>query len=215
MPLFRCPLFSFVSSAFSSRIVAALEKPIGAATFTSSNTQKVVVKKVVVANKRSVKSENEDLIVAVFSRLSLSLSATETQTKATKQCLRGGRFRGKTGRKKREKREASWTGFNTLNFIEAKFNERREILTKKDAKDDDDARWWRSFFSVLSSRVVRPSPTQRGLFVVVFVFIVVEEKGFFEHSEYDDDSDERSDFGIDDDAMLFVLFVVFKLEGDE
>lgn len=82
-------------------------------------------------------------------------------------------------------------------------------------KDDDDARWWRSFFSVLSSRVVRPSPTQRGLFVVVFVFIVVEEKGFFEHSEYDDDSDERSDFGIDDDAMLFVLFVVFKLEGDE
>ena len=212
MPLFRCPLFSFVSSAFSSRIVAALEKPIGAATFTSSNTQKVVVKKVVVANKRSVKSENEDLIVAVFSRLSLSLSATETQTKATKQCLRGGRFRGKTGRKKREKREASWIGFNTLNFIEAKFNERREILTKKDAKDDDDARWWRSFFSVLSSsRVVRPSPTQRGL----FFFIVVEEKGFFEHSEYDDDSDERSDFGIDDDAMLFVVFVVFKLEGDE
>ena len=69
---------------------------------------------------------------------------------------------------------------------------------------------------MLSSRgVVRPSPTQRGLFVVVFVFIVVEEKGFFEHSEYDDDSDERSDFGIDDDAMLFVLFVVFKLEGDE
>lgn len=81
-------------------------------------------------------------------------------------------------------------------------------------KDDDDARWWRSFFSVLSSRVVRPSPTQRGLFVVVFVFIVVEEKGFFEHSECDDDSDERSDFGIDD-AMVFVLFVVFKLEGDE
>jgi hypothetical protein len=190
-----------------------LEKPIGAATFTS-NTQKVVVKKVVVANKRSVKSENEDLIVAVFSRLSLSLSATETQTKATKQCLRGGRFRGKTGRKKREKREASWIGFNTLNFIEAKFNERREILTKKDAKDDDDARWWRSFFfSVLSSRgVARPSPTQRGLFVVVFV--VVEEKGFFEHSECDDDSDERSDFGIDD-AMVFVLFVVFKLEGEE
>jgi hypothetical protein len=163
---------------------------------------------VVVANKRSVKSENEDLIVAV-SRLSLSLSATETQTKATKQCLRGGRFRGKTGRKKREKREASWIGFNTLNFIEAKFNERREILTKKDAKDDDDARWWRSFFSVLSSRVVRPSPTQRVLFVV---FVVVEEKGF-EYSEYDDDS-ERSDFVIDDDAMLFVVFV-FKLEGDE
>ena len=209
MPLFRCPLFSLVSSAFSSRIVAALEKPIGA----KFRSNKKVVH-VVVANKRSVKSENEDLIVAV-SRLSLSLSATETQTKATKQCLRGGRFRGKTGRKKREKREASWIGFNTLNFIEAKFNERREILTKKDAKDDDDARWWRSFFSVLSSRVVRPSPTQRGLFVVVFVFIVVEEKGFFEHSEYDDDSDERSDFGIDDDAMLFVLFVVFKLEGDE
>jgi len=65
---------------------------------------------------------------------------------------------------------------------------------------------------VLSSRVVRPSPTQRGLFVVVFV-VVVEEKGFFEHSECDDDSDERSDFGIDD-AMVFVLFVVFKLEGD-
>ena len=209
MPLFRCPLFSFSSSAFSSRIEAALEKPIGA----KFRSNKKVVH-VVVANKRSVKSENEDLIVAV-SRLSLSLSATETQTKATKQCLRGGRFRGKTGRKKREKREASWIGFNTLNFIEAKFNERREILTKKDAKDDDDARWWRSFFSVLSSRVVRPSPTQRGLFVVVFVFIVVEEKGFFEHSEYDDDSDERSDFGIDDDAMLFVLFVVFKLEGDE
>jgi len=63
---------------------------------------------------------------------------------------------------------------------------------------------------VLSSRVVvRPSPTQRGLFVVVFV--VVEEKGF-EYSEYDDDS-ERSDFGIDD-AMVFVLFVVFELEGD-
>ena len=60
---------------------------------------------------------------------------------------------------------------------------------------------------MLSSRVVRPSPTQRGLFVVV------EEKGFFEHSECDDDSDERSDFGIDD-AMVFVLFVVFKLEGD-
>ena len=198
-----------MSSAFSSRIVAALERPIGAK---FRRNKKVV--HVVVANKRSVKSENEDLIVAV-SRLSLSLSATETQTKATKQCLRGGRFRGKTGRKKREKREASWIGFNTLNFIEAKFNERREILTKKDAKDDDDARWWRSFFSVLSSRVVRPSPTQRGLFVVVFVFIVVEEKGFFEHSEYDDDSDERSDFGIDDDAMLFVLFVVFKLEGDE
>lgn len=79
-------------------------------------------------------------------------------------------------------------------------------------KDDDDARGWRSFFfSVLSSRgVARPSPTQRGLFVVVFV--VVEEKGF-EYSEYDDDS-ERSDFGIDD-AMLFVLFVFFKLEGDE
>ena len=65
---------------------------------------------------------------------------------------------------------------------------------------------------MLSSRVVRPSPTQRGLF---FVFVVVvEEKGFFEHSECDDDSDERSDFGIDD-AMVFVLFVVFKLEGDE
>ena len=61
--------------------------------------------------------------------------------------------------------------------------------------------------------MARPSPTQRGLFVVVFV--VVEEKGFFEHSECDDDdSDERSDFGIDD-AMVFVLFVVFKLEGEE
>ena len=83
-------------------------------------------------------------------------------------------------------------------------------------KDDDDARGWRSFFfSVLSSRgVARPSPTQRGLFVVVFVVVFVEEKGFFEHSERDDDdSDERSDFGIDD-AMLFVVFVVFKLEGD-
>ena len=201
MPLFRCPLFSFSSSAFSSRIEAALEKPIGA----KFRSNKKVVH-VVVANKRSVKSENEDLIVAVFSRLSLSLSATETQTKATKQCLRGGRFRGKTGRKKREKREASWIGFNTLNFIEAKFNERREILTKKDAKDDDER--WRSFFSVLSSRVLRPSPTQR----VLFFFIVVEEKGF-EYSEYDDDS-ERSDFVIDDDAMLFVVFV-FKLEGDE
>ena len=66
---------------------------------------------------------------------------------------------------------------------------------------------------MLSSRVVRPSPTQRGLF---FVFVVVvEEKGFFEHSECDDDdSDERSDFGIDD-AMLFVVFVFFKLEGEE
>ena len=62
---------------------------------------------------------------------------------------------------------------------------------------------------MLSSRVVRPSPTQR----VLFFFIVVEEKGF-EYSEYDDDSDERSDFVIDDDAMLFVVFV-FKLEGDE
>ena len=62
---------------------------------------------------------------------------------------------------------------------------------------------------MLSSRVVRPSPTQRVLFVV---FVVVEEKGF-EYSEYDDDS-ERSDFVIDDDAMLFVVFV-FKLEGDE
>ena len=62
---------------------------------------------------------------------------------------------------------------------------------------------------MLSSRVVRPSPTQRVLFVV---FVVVEEKGF-EYSEYDDDS-ERSDFGIDY-AMLFVLFVFFKLEGDE
>lgn len=61
--------------------------------------------------------------------------------------------------------------------------------------------------------MARPSPTQRGLFVVVFV--VVEEKGFFEHSECDDDdSDERSDFGIDD-AMVFVVFVVFKLEGEE
>ena len=60
--------------------------------------------------------------------------------------------------------------------------------------------------------MVRPSPTQRGLF---FFIVVVEEKGFFEHSECDDDSDERSDFGIDDDAMLFVVFVVFKLEGDE
>ena len=59
--------------------------------------------------------------------------------------------------------------------------------------------------------MARPSPTQRGLFFFVFV---VEEKGFFEHSECDDDSsDERSDFGIDD-AMVFVLFVVFKLEGD-
>ena len=62
---------------------------------------------------------------------------------------------------------------------------------------------------MLSSRVVRPSPTQR---VLLFVFVVVEEKGF-EYSEYDDDS-ERSDFVIDDDAMLFVVFV-FKLEGDE
>ena len=62
---------------------------------------------------------------------------------------------------------------------------------------------------MLSSRVLRPSPTQR----VLFFFIVVEEKGF-EYSEYDDDSDERSDFVIDDDAMLFVVFV-FKLEGDE
>jgi hypothetical protein len=58
---------------------------------------------------------------------------------------------------------------------------------------------------VLSSRVVRPSPTQRVL------FFIVEEKGF-EYPEYDDDS-ERSDFVIDD-AMLFVVFV-FKLEGDE
>ena len=56
---------------------------------------------------------------------------------------------------------------------------------------------------------MRPSPTQRVLFVV---FVVVEEKGF-EYSDYDDDS-ERSDFGIDD-AMSFVLFVFFKLEGDE
>ncbi len=62
---------------------------------------------------------------------------------------------------------------------------------------------------MLSSRVVRPSPTQR---VLLFVFVVVEEKGF-EYSECDDDS-ERSDFGIDD-AMSFVLFVFFKLEGDE
>jgi len=62
---------------------------------------------------------------------------------------------------------------------------------------------------VLSSRVVRPSPTQRGLF---FVFVVVVEEKGFEYSEYDDDS-ERSDFGIDD-AMVFVVFVVFKLEGD-
>ena len=61
---------------------------------------------------------------------------------------------------------------------------------------------------MLSSRV-RPS-TARVLFFF-FVF-VVEEKGF-EYSEYDDDS-ERSDFVIDDDAMLFVVFV-FKLEGDE
>ena len=57
--------------------------------------------------------------------------------------------------------------------------------------------------------MVRPSPTQR---VLLFVFVVVEEKGF-EYSECDDDS-ERSDFGIDD-AMSFVLFVFFKLEGDE
>ena len=105
---------------------------------------------------------------------------------------------------KREKREASWIGFKTLNFIEAKFQREREIFTKNDADDDER---WRSFFSVLSSRVVRPSPTQRVLFVV----FVLEEKGF-EYSEYDDDS-ERSDFGIDD-AMLFVVFV-FKLEGDE
>ena len=62
--------------------------------------------------------------------------------------------------------------------------------------------------------MARPSPTQRGLFFVVFVVVFVEEKGFFEHSERDDDdSDERSDFGIDD-AMVFVVFVVFKLEGD-
>ena len=107
--------------------------------------------------------------------------------------------------KRERKAREIWVGYNTLNFIEAKFNERREILTKKDAKDDDDARWWRSFFSVLSSRVVRPSPTQRVL------FFIVEEKGF-EYPEYDDDS-ERSDFVIDD-AMLFVVFV-FKLEGDE
>ena len=53
--------------------------------------------------------------------------------------------------------------------------------------------------------MVRPSPTQRVL------FFIVEEKGF-EYPEYDDDS-ERSDFVIDD-AMLFVVFVVFKLEGD-
>ena len=59
---------------------------------------------------------------------------------------------------------------------------------------------------MLSSRVVRPSPTQRVL------FFIVEEKGF-EYSEYDDDS-ERSDFVIDDDAILFVVFV-YKLEGDE
>ena len=200
-----------MSSAFSSRIVAALEKPIGA----KFRSNKKVVH-VVVANKRSVKSENEDLIVVAVLPSSLALAFCYRDADKSNEAMPKGRtIWGKTGRKKREKRDASWIGFNTLNFIEAKFNERREILTKKDAKDDDDARWWRSFFSVLSSRVVRPSPTQRGLFVVVFVFIVVEEKGFFEHSEYDDDSDERSDFGIDDDAMLFVLFVVFKLEGDE
>ena len=90
-------------------------------------------------------------------------------------------------------------------------SEKRNLHKNETPTKDDDARGWRSFFSVLSSRVVRPSPTQRGLF---FVFVVVEEKGFFEHSECDDDSDERSDFGIDD-AMLFVLFVVFKLEGEE
>ena len=202
-----------MSSAFSSRIVAALEKPIGAATFTS-NTQKVVVKKVVVANKRSVKRENEDLIVAVLV-VSRARALPQRRRQKQRRDAKGQEtIWGKKGsERKRGTRRLSWIGFNTLNFIEAKFNERREILTKKDAKDDDDARWWRSFFSVLSSRVVRPSPTQRGLFVVVFVFIVVEEKGFFEHSECDDDSDERSDFGIDD-AMVFVLFVVFKLEGD-
>jgi|TARA_B110000305_G_scaffold153864_1_gene170516 hypothetical protein len=77
-----------------------LEKPIGEK-FTSS--KKVVVNEV--ANKRSVKSENEDLIVAVSS-LSLSLSATKTRTKATKQPKeRGGQFVGKKERKKeREKR---------------------------------------------------------------------------------------------------------------
>ena len=93
-------------------------------------------------------------------------------------------------------------------------SEMRNLHKNETPTKDDDARGWRSFFfSVLSSRgVVRPSPTQRGLFFVVFV-VVVEEKGFFEHSECDDDSDERSDFGIDD-AMVFVLFVVFKLEGD-
>jgi len=208
MPLFRCPLFSFVSSAFSSRIVAALEKPIGAKF--RSNKQKVV--NVVVANKRSVKSENEDLIVAV---LVVSRSRFLPQRLRQKQ-RSNAKGEDDFGEKeeKREKREASWIGFNTLNFIEAKFQrEKRNLHKERRAKDDDDARWWRSFFSVLSSRVVRPSPTQRG-FVVVFVFVVVEEKGF-EYSEYDDDSDERSDFGIDDDAMLFVLFVVFKLEGDE
>lgn len=89
-------------------------------------------------------------------------------------------------------------------------SEMRNLHKNETPTKDDDARGWRSFFfSVLSSRVVRPSPTQR----VLFFFIVVEEKGF-EYSEYDDDSDERSDFGIDD-AMLFVLFVFFKLEGEE
>ena len=89
-----------MSSAFSSRIVAALEKPIGAATFTS-NTQKVVVKKVVVANKRSVvKSENEDLIVAVLV-VSLALAHCHKDADKSNDDL------GKKGSKEREERDAS------------------------------------------------------------------------------------------------------------
>jgi hypothetical protein len=90
-----------VSSAFSSRIVAALEKPIGAATFTR-NTQKVVVKKVVVANKRSVvKSENEDLIVAVLV-VSLALAHCHKDADKSNDAMPKGRrrFGGKKDRKK-------------------------------------------------------------------------------------------------------------------
>jgi myosin-crossreactive antigen len=75
-----------------------LEKPIGAK-FTSN--KKVVVNEVV-ANKRSVKSENEDLIVTA-SCLSFSRTATKTQTKATKQRQRGGDEFGEKGSRKERK----------------------------------------------------------------------------------------------------------------
>ena len=92
-------------------MVAALEKPIG---LKFRRSKKVVVNKVV-AKKRSVKSEKEDLIVAV-SRLSRSLSAIERLGQKQRSNAKGEDDLGEKKDFLKEKKRNRLRGFNTLNY---------------------------------------------------------------------------------------------------